>query len=430
MANSNPNLFRVQGAEELASGVYYEVDFSQAPIGVGGMGQVFRGYQVATATNVRKEVAIKFLYENLPASVVERAKREASIRIKNDNLVEMIAFVNVAQQNPDGTTTQRLHVVSELLRGVMLHDLIKGKTTDAEGNEIEYAKELLQLYKKDRKKFVITIGRKILSGLMALHDAGYIHRDIDPSNIMVTKDRKIKLIDFGIARAFNSLAQDHQLTSAGNFLGKAGYAAPELVLGDIAHQNETTDIYAMGIMLFQLFTGHMPFDGPASDVLGMQLNKEMPLNEVSDNALRSIIGKATQKSQSMRYSSTAEFRVDLDRAMNGKGSDPGSQSPFAGGNSPYAGGGNSGAGTMVGGRNPYSGDTVFGGSNPGMSNPGTRVSNPGTRIPSPAMGTSVGQGMGQTAPYYPQQEEEAAPWVWAVIAGAGLLLGAGIGFLM
>ena len=87
--------------------------------------------------------------------------------------------------------------------------------------------------------FALLVIKNILSGIMALHDKGYIHRDLDPSNIMITSDRKIKIIDYGIAKQLSTLTtQDQQLTTAGQFMGKATYASPELVVGDVVHQNE------------------------------------------------------------------------------------------------------------------------------------------------------------------------------------------------
>lgn len=201
----------------------------------------------------------------------------------------------------------------------MLFDLLKGKTTDNNGVEIPFARELYTRYINDRYGFAIYIVKNVLSGIMALHDKGYIHRDIDPSNIMITFDEKVKIIDFGIARQLSTLTtQDKQLTTAGQFMGKATYAAPELVVGDVAHQNETTDIYAIGIMFFQFIVGHLPFDGATHDVLNMQLHQKMPLQLISQKQIRKIIGKATEKKQAERFQSAAEFRVaveQLDKAV-------------------------------------------------------------------------------------------------------------------
>lgn len=305
-------IINIQGQEELSQGIHYEVDLSAHPIGEGGMGRVYRGVQVDERKGIRRDVAVKFLHEDLPQSMIERSRREASIRIRHDNLVEMIAFVQADQADASGRIIPRLHVVSELLDGVMLFDMLQGKTENIYDQPVPYAEELLKLYHADSTRFAVTIGKKILSGLMQLHDAGFIHRDIDPSNIMITSDGKVKLIDFGIARQISSLAPEHKLTSVGNFLGKASYAAPELVLGDLEHQNATTDIYAMGILLFQLCTGHLPFDGPVQEVLEMQRFSQLPLEEIKNRKLRKVIGKATQKSQSKRYQSGAQFRVALD----------------------------------------------------------------------------------------------------------------------
>lgn len=307
------NIFIIQGQTELAAGIRYEVDCSAPPIGEGGMGRVYSGLKINERTGVRLPVAVKFLYGDLPQSMIERVKREASIQIHNDNLVEMHGMVTVEATDSAGQPVKRLHVVSELLQGVMLHDLLQGVTTDVYGQEVPFAQQMYKLYQEDRTMFAVKIVKNILSGIMALHDHGFIHRDIDPSNIMLTVDNKVKLIDFGIARKFGSLIEDRPLTTTGTFIGKAEYAAPELVLGDINHQNETTDIYAVGIVLFQLATGHKPFTGPTNEVLQKQQYERLPLDEISNPTLCAIIDKATDKIQSRRYQSAAEFRVDVDR---------------------------------------------------------------------------------------------------------------------
>lgn len=294
------------------SNVYYEFDPSQKPLGEGGMGRVFRGVQVEEGSNgSRKErdVAIKCLLEDLPEHAIKRSLREASIRLKNDSLVEMIDFV----ETRDGYTTH-YHVVSELLNGVNLDELLEGRTTNHDGSPNPAAERLLRNYRENRKAFAGEVFRSILSGIMALHDAGFIHRDIDPSNIMVTSDGKIKLIDFGIAKKVDELfTTGKSLTTPGQFIGKPFYAAPELLLGDLKQQSYTTDVYALGIVLFQLITGHLPFEGAFQEVYEKQMHEKLPLNEVEDKAVRKIIEKATEKDQKKRYQTSAEFRVDLDK---------------------------------------------------------------------------------------------------------------------
>ena len=299
--------------------VYYEFDPEVAPLGEGGMGRVFRGIRVERKGDnyEARDVAIKVLFDDLPESAIKRSRREASIRLKNDNLVEMIDFLEINEENVYGQVlAKHYHVISELLNGVNVDELLEGNVANHDGTPNPYAQELLAMSRQYPAHFAGTVLRSILSGIMALHDAGYIHRDIDPSNIMITSDGKIKLIDFGIARQINALGtKDKQLTSSGQFIGKTHYASPELLLGDINHQNFTTDVYALGIVLFQLAVGHLPFDGPTHEVYDMQLKKELPLKEVEDRTLRKIIKKATEKKQDKRYRTATEFRVDLDNWM-------------------------------------------------------------------------------------------------------------------
>ncbi|MBP3639413.1 MAG: serine/threonine protein kinase [Muribaculaceae bacterium] len=302
----------IQGTEEKALGIHYEVDTSLPPIGAGGMGQVMRGVRVQN--NVRRAAAVKFLFDDLPESAIERSRREASVKISNENLVEMFGFIEMDTVDASGNVHKRYHVASELLNGVMLHDLLRGKTTDASGEEIPFAKELYRQYSCDRMRFAVYIIRNVLSGIMALHDAGYIHRDIDPSNIMITSDGKVKVIDFGICRRIGEgVDADRHLTSAGQFMGKAAYAAPELVTGDIAHQAETTDLYAIGIMFYELITGKVPFDGATHEVLAKQMKENVPVKNLADKYARKVIEKATAKKQDERYASAAEFRVAVEQ---------------------------------------------------------------------------------------------------------------------
>lgn len=307
------SIIRLQGEAEARKGVYYQLDSSDAPIGVGGMGQVFKGVCVDTKTNSSRPVAIKFMYDDLPPASIERARREASIQLRNDNLVEMLGFIETESRSQSGEIVKHYHVVSELLTGVSLADLMNGNTKDRNGQDVAYAVKLLQDYQKDPERFAKTVAVNVLSGLMALHDAGYIHRDIDPSNIMVTTDGHIKLIDFGIAKQMNTLTtSDRSLTVAGKFMGKPEYAAPELALGDIAHQNQTTDIYAIGVLLYLCIVGHTPFEGARHEILEKQIHTKMPLGEVKNKAMRAIIERACEKKQEARFATSAQMRVALE----------------------------------------------------------------------------------------------------------------------
>lgn len=312
-------IIKLQGPYERQKGIYYEYDAHSTPLGEGGMGIVYYGHCVEEKTGNSKEVAIKALHPNLPQEVYMRAEREASIRIKHDNLVEMLGFISVLETNRLAESTYRHYVISEYLNGIELSDLLVGRFDGIKNGNGEFARDLYSKYVKDREATSLYIIRNILSGVLALHDKGYIHRDIDPGNIMVTADGCIKLIDFGIAKKLNSLGtNDKLMTATGIFIGKAEYASPELVLGDVKNQNCTTDIYALGILFYRLLVGRLPFDGTQYEVLECQKKKKVPVKNIKNQEYAKIVKKATEKLQNRRYGSIAEFRVAIDAAEKSK----------------------------------------------------------------------------------------------------------------
>lgn len=358
-----PQVITIQGAAERAVGIHYEVDVLQPPIGVGGMGRVMRGVKVDERTGGRQPVAVKFLYDGLPPHVIERAQREAAIRIVSENLVMMHGLVTIDVVDAEGTPHTHHHVISELLHGVMLHNVLQGRTTDPDGIPVPYAEELYRLSQTDPVRFAVDVVRRLLTGVMTLHDHGYIHRDLDPSNIMATSDGTLKIIDFGVALPFRAapvapkapaasvpcgvpqginapgaptapkaptaaealaaaeapaaapvLSAEARLSvlSSSAFVGKAEYAAPELADCALEQQNASTDIYALGILLFELATGRRPFTGPIEAVLEQQRTAPLPLDEVPHPALREVVSRATAKDQAQRFQTAPELRVALD----------------------------------------------------------------------------------------------------------------------
>lgn len=300
---------RLESNKGKANHCTYIFDNEKNILGEGGMGVVFLGTRI-DHNGIETKVAIKEL-KIKDKEIVERARREASIQLNNDNLVRMYGMIET--EGNDILKSKNYYVISEYLEGVMLDAVLDGKLKNKEGKIYPQIQKFYDEYNESRNVAATHIVKCVLSGIMALHDAGYIHRDIDPTNIMVTSDGKIKLIDFGIAKKLTIIQQQKsELTTPGQFIGKAEYAAPELILGDSANQNFYTDIYAIGILYYQLVVGHVPFEGSKYDVIDCQLHKKIPLKDISSWQIRDIVRQATEKKQADRFASAALFRAAID----------------------------------------------------------------------------------------------------------------------
>ena len=279
------------------------------------MGRVYQGYRFDTVHNFQSLVAVKCIKPDLVSNptVIQRAQREASIQLNHPNLIRMYGFFSGAEFNQYvGGYIPAYYVAMERLVGVNLDDVLyKGVVTDRSGVVVPLAEELKQAYSKDRVSAALSIMQSVLAGVGHLHEAGYIHRDLDPSNVMLTQEGNMKVIDFGICRRINSLSQGAGLTQVGQFLGKYAYAAPELILGDIRSQGPQTDIYALGIMLAQLITGHLPAQGSDQEIMEAHLKGSLDFSDVPGKKLTKVLQKATARDFSKRYSSTSEFLADL-----------------------------------------------------------------------------------------------------------------------
>lgn len=305
----------IQGEREKRDHIYYEFDKTRAPIGVGGMGVVYSGTMVHELSGMTRDVAIKEIQTDTEGAqrqaLIDQAEREASIRLMNDNLVEMIDFVQI-EETRFNSVKKKYYVVSELLHGVSLDRLLMGDYTDFQGNTILYAQEIGKRYALDNEDTACLIIRNILSGIMALHDKGYLHRDLDPSNVMVTDDGKIKIIDFGIAKKHNRLSSEDGLQQEGAFVGKVEYAAPELINGNVSAQDFSTDIYSIGVLFYKLITGRLPYEGNRFEIIKGHQHGRPNLSSIKSPKFRAIIAKALQKNPKRRYQSSAEMRVALD----------------------------------------------------------------------------------------------------------------------
>lgn len=314
-------IVKIQGDHNRMQGVYYEYDRHSQPLGEGGMGRIYQGYRVDEYSGSRIYVAIKEINDELSRNpqIIERAQREASIQIEHDNLLRIYDFVaNVEYLPLHDTNIVRYYMIMERIVGVNVDQLMAGNLTDKSGIFIPMAQELYTQYCSNREYAVYVIMKNLLSGIMTLHNSGYIHRDIDPSNIMITYDNKIKLIDFGVCKQIGA-APERQLTSAGSFIGKVNYAAPELAFGDVNLQNQTTDIYALGILMYQLLVGSLPFTGSNQDILKQQVNDKLPLKKIAHKGFRRIVEKATEKRQEKRYALAVEMLSDIEKAFMAKG---------------------------------------------------------------------------------------------------------------
>lgn len=307
----------LQGEFEKSQGIRYEFDHFQHHIGEGGMGVVYRGVMIDDNTNaILRDVAIKEVKaegsQDEVNAIVEKAYREASIRMHNDNLVEMLGFIEVVETKLK-FTKKKYFIISEFLTGVTLTDVLDGNYLDYKGDIVDYARQLGEDLKTDRDHAAYYIIKNILYGITALHDNGYIHRDIDPSNIMITNDGRIKLIDFGIAKKLNDLNAQDEVRCNGAFVGKVEYASPELINGNIHDQDFTTDIYGIGVLFYKLLTGRLPFDGNRFEIMNAHLKKGVNTRVITNKKFADIIEKAMKKKRKQRFQTSSEMRVALDQ---------------------------------------------------------------------------------------------------------------------
>jgi len=209
----------------------------EAELGKGSMGEVYRGID----TVLNREVALKQLSFRLlnDEAFADRFRREAQAlaRLTHPNIVQVYDFVEEAG---------RLWMVLELVVGGDLAGYIESK------GRIEFAT-------------AAAIAMHAAHGLAHAHAQGIVHRDLKPGNILLTKDRQPKISDFGIAK----LNQSTKLTQMGSVLGSPRYMSPEQASG--GEVDERTDIYALGITLYEMLTGQVPFDGDASSVLAKHI---------------------------------------------------------------------------------------------------------------------------------------------------------------
>ncbi len=255
-------------------------------IGIGGMAVVYR----ATDEKLERDVTLKVLKQeyNEDEDFIKRFSTEAraAAKLTNTNIV------SVYDVGTDGNVN---YIVMEYVNGFTLKKLIESRAPFDD-------------------EVALGIAIQIASGLGHAHNHGIIHRDVKPENILITKDGAegtIKVTDFGIAKAANSK------TTSTNAMGSVHYFSPEQAKGDDV--DSRTDIYSLGIVLYEMVTGTVPFDGDSPVALAMKHITEVMPNardinpNVSDETL-AVIDKATQKLASERYQTIDEMLTDLKAA--------------------------------------------------------------------------------------------------------------------
>jgi serine/threonine-protein kinase len=250
-------------------------------IGSGGMGDVLR----ARDSVLGRTVALKILPFELAVQpgFVERFRAEAQA-------VARISHPNVVQVHDWGQENDSYYMVMEYVRGKNLRQILSASPAG-------------RLYPRQAAQ----VTGQVLGALAAAHAKGVVHRDVKPENVMVATDGRVKVADFGIARALERAA----LT--GGMLGTVAYVAPEQARGERVDQR--ADLYSTGCMLYELLTGSLPFEGDAAKVLQEHLNGRVSppsaLMPSLSSELDRIVLKATAPAREDRYQSAMEMRKDL-----------------------------------------------------------------------------------------------------------------------
>ncbi|HEV2470165.1 MAG TPA: protein kinase [Candidatus Sulfotelmatobacter sp.] len=265
-----------------------------SPLGAGSMGEVYR----ARDPRLERDVAIKVLPDlaSLDPERLIRFEQEAkaAAALNHPNILAVYQM---------GTYLNMPYLVSELLEGKTLTETIR--------------RGPLSLRK------VIDYGAQIAHGLAAAHAKGIIHRDLKPDNLFVTKDGRIKILDFGLAK----LIQPKQtiasvaatITLPGMALGTVGYMAPEQIRG--LHIDQRSDIFALGSILYELVTGKQSFGKPTSaDTISAILNEELPsfaqLSPDTPAALERVIRRCLEKDPSLRFQSASDLAFALEALLD------------------------------------------------------------------------------------------------------------------
>ena len=256
-------------------------------IGQGGMAVVYSGID----TVLRRRVAIKVLRAELAADAdfVARFYTEAQHAAK-------LSHPNIVNIYDVGREGESYFIVMELVEGPTLAEMVENDKRLPEAVAIDFAAQ-------------------ICNGLAYAHRQGLLHRDVKPANVLVTKDDVVKISDFGIARAVTT--QTMSMTQPGMVMGSVFYISPEQAQGHELH--ETSDLYSLGIVLYQMLTGKLPYTGESPITVALKhVSNPVPLVDADDPsispALAAIVRKLMQKDPAARFPSAAAVATALREA--------------------------------------------------------------------------------------------------------------------